>query len=102
MLINYGLFNPIYPVADILPFYFTQALKFNETESTTQISLWTSICYVFPLLGALLSDSFLGKFWTILMLGSAYVVGQVLFTMASTGDAAIEAGGLFGVNLPVQ
>ena len=58
----------------------------NETEATANVHLFNFAVYLTPLLGALLSDIFIGKYRTIIALSLVYCAGH----------AALAAMGVFG------
>lgn len=39
-----------------------------------QVSAWIGTCYVTPIVGAWLADTYMGRFWTILSFCSVYLV----------------------------
>jgi len=66
-----------------------QPAVFNETEARVWFHNWSAACYLFPILGALLSDGFLGKYRTIFWLSLVYCLGHVALFLNLT------SGGLF-------
>ena len=56
----------------------------SETEATKWYHLFTSAVYFTPILGALLSDVFIGKFKTILILSSIYCFGHLSLAIDET------------------
>ena len=48
----------------ILTLYFVQVLRYDNDQATEAFHLFAMLCYFTPLLGAVIADSFLGKFWT--------------------------------------
>ena len=62
----------------ILVIFMVQYLMMDKAESTTLYHLFAGACYLIPVLGAYLSDRFLGKYKTILSLSLVYCLGNVL------------------------
>jgi proton-dependent oligopeptide transporter, POT family len=82
-----------YGISAILTLYLVQSLHFGEAQATTWVSLFKSGSYFFPLLGAIVSDVFWGKFRTVIVFSSAYCVGCVVLAVGR--EPAIIALGLF-------
>src|SRR5690242_20721405 len=62
----------------------------NENESYMYTHLFVFGVYFLPVLGAILADGFLGKYWTILSLSIAYCLGNLtLACMATSWGIAI-------------
>jgi POT family proton-dependent oligopeptide transporter len=82
-----------YGINAILSVYMVQFLRFGEAEATSFHSLFKSGAYFFPLLGAIVSDVFWGKFKTIITFSIAYMSGcaMVAFIPGKFG----LLGGLF-------
>jgi POT family proton-dependent oligopeptide transporter len=82
-----------YGINAMLALFLVQFLKFGEAQATTWASLFKSGAYFFPVLGAVVSDVFWGKFRTVLAFSVVYVVGCVALALShSSGALAI---GLF-------
>ncbi|XP_022641640.1 protein NRT1/ PTR FAMILY 8.1-like [Vigna radiata var. radiata] len=60
--------------------------RFNQgnTTAATNVTTWSGTCYITPILGAFLADSYLGRYWTIATFSTIYVVGMVLLTFSAT------------------
>ena len=56
------------------------------------------VAYLTPILGAILADSFIGKFKTIFYVSLIYGVGQLIITLGSVGDTTEGNKGI--ENLP--
>ncbi len=67
-----------YGMRSILVIFMVQYLMMDKAESTTLYHLFAGACYLIPVLGAYLSDRFLGKYKTILSLSLVYCLGNVL------------------------
>ncbi|XP_014236153.1 peptide transporter family 1 [Trichogramma pretiosum] len=72
-----------YGMRTILTMYFTDILRVEENDATVMFHIFSSLAYFFPLIGAIIADSFLGKFRTILYLSIVYAVGQLLLAASS-------------------
>ena len=65
-----------YGMRSILVIYMTQYLLMGKEDATAAYHVFVSACYLFPLLGAFLSDRFLGKYRTIFWLSLVYCAGH--------------------------
>lgn len=79
-----------YGINAILSVYMVNFLYFGEAQATTWQSLFKSAAYFFPVLGAIISDVFLGKYKTIMIFSSAYVAGCAILALG--GEALLPAG----------
>ncbi|XP_020236077.1 protein NRT1/ PTR FAMILY 8.1 [Cajanus cajan] len=61
-------------------------VRFNQGNITAanNVTTWSGTCYITPLLGAFLADSYLGRYWTIASFATIYVIGMVLLTLSAT------------------
>lgn len=73
----------IYVFAAILVLYLTQKLGYNEETSTVLFHSFTMLVYIFPLMGAVIADGWLGKYKTILYLSMLYSVGAMTVAMGA-------------------
>ncbi len=64
-----------YGINSILTIYMTQFLRLGDADATTWHSLFKSGAYFFPLVGAIVSDVFWGKFRTIISFSLVYAAG---------------------------
>jgi dipeptide/tripeptide permease len=58
-------------------------LNFSNADADIQYSAWSGVCYVTPLLGGYIADSYLGRYKSILIFCSVYLVGLVLVVLGS-------------------
>jgi len=70
-----------YGINAILSIYMTQFLRFGEAEATSFHSLFKSGAYFFPLVGAIVSDVFWGKFKTIMIFSISYMSGCAMVAL---------------------
>jgi POT family proton-dependent oligopeptide transporter len=64
-----------YGINAILTVYMTRFLRLGDADATTWHSLFKSGAYFFPLIGAIVSDVFWGKFRTIITFSLVYATG---------------------------
>jgi len=80
-----------YGINAILTVYMTQTLRIGDAEATTFHSLFKSGAYFFPLLGAIVSDVFWGKFKTIITFSLVYAIGCTILALVP-GSMGLMAG----------
>ena len=71
----------------ILALYLTDALGYSEALALTIYLAWVAMCYFTPVIGAILADSFLGKFRTIFYISIIYAIGQLVLTFGSYSES---------------
>ncbi|KAL0963998.1 hypothetical protein UPYG_G00316280 [Umbra pygmaea] len=82
-----------YGMKAVLTLYFMNYLHWDQNLSTAVYHAFSSLCYFTPVLGALIADSWLGKFKTIIYLSVVYVLGHVIKSVGaipSVGDSNIH------------
>lgn len=67
----------------ILVLYLHWFMNMSDNTSTAIYHAFTVVAYFFPLLGALIADSWLGKYRTILYLSVVYAIGMILNTLGA-------------------
>ncbi|XP_035784867.1 peptide transporter family 1-like [Anopheles albimanus] len=72
-----------YGMRTVLALYLTQQLAYSNDTATVIYHVFTSLVYFFPLMGAILADSWLGKFKTILYLSIVYCAGSALIALGA-------------------
>nr|XP_054100470.1 solute carrier family 15 member 1 isoform X2 [Callithrix jacchus] len=70
----------------LLILYFTNFIRWDDNLSTAIYHTFVALCYLTPILGALIADSWLGKFKTIVSLSIVYTIGQVVLSVSSITD----------------
>jgi POT family proton-dependent oligopeptide transporter len=71
-----------YGINAMLALYLVQFLRFGEAQATTWASLFKAGAFFFPLVGAVVSDVFWGKFRTILAFSIVYIVGCIALALS--------------------
>ncbi|XP_041858389.1 solute carrier family 15 member 2 [Melanotaenia boesemani] len=72
-----------YGMKALLTLYFYTYLKWDTDLSTAIYHAFSGLCYFTPILGALIADSWLGKFKTIIYLSIVYVIGHVVKSLGA-------------------
>jgi POT family proton-dependent oligopeptide transporter len=67
-----------YGMRAILALYLTTALHFTDTQAGPIYSTFKMACYFLPLLGGLIADRWLGRYWTIVGFSVPYVLGHFI------------------------
>ncbi|CAG7816261.1 unnamed protein product, partial [Allacma fusca] len=75
----------------VLTLYLKNVLKFNEDTATIIYHTFVFFTYFTPLFGAMIADSFLGKFRTIFYLSIVYAIGNIVLSLAATTPLSIPA-----------
>ncbi|XP_074155506.1 solute carrier family 15 member 1 isoform X1 [Sminthopsis crassicaudata] len=75
-----------YGMRAILVLYFQRFLGWDDNVSTAVYHTFIALCYLTPILGALIADSWLGKFKTIISLSIVYTLGQAVTAISSIND----------------
>ncbi|XP_001946557.2 peptide transporter family 1 [Acyrthosiphon pisum] len=71
----------------ILVLYLSTILNYTDDESTMIYHSFIFLSYFMPLFGAILADSYWGKFKTIIRLSIVYALGNVILTGASMANS---------------
>lgn len=78
-----------YGFAGSLVLFFQTKLNMGNADADVQYSAWSGACYVTPLLGGYIADTYLGRYKSILILCAIYLVGLGLMVLGSIpGDAS--------------
>ncbi|KAM3300990.1 protein NRT1/ PTR FAMILY 8.1 isoform X1 [Capsicum chacoense] len=73
-----------YGMSTNLVVYFKTQLDQHSATAAKNQANWSGTCYVMPLLGAFLADSYLGRYWTIAIFSIIYVCGMALLTISAS------------------
>ncbi|HEX8795099.1 MAG TPA: MFS transporter [Polyangiaceae bacterium] len=83
-----------YGINAILTVYMTQFLRMGDADATTFHSLFKSGAYFSPLIGAVVSDVFWGKFRTIMTFSLVYALGCAIVALVP-GQVGLFTGLFF-------
>uniref|UniRef100_A0A4W6E5M7 Solute carrier family 15 member 1 n=1 Tax=Lates calcarifer TaxID=8187 RepID=A0A4W6E5M7_LATCA len=75
-----------YGMRAVLVLYFKYFLRWDDDFATTIYHTFVALCYLTPILGAIVADSWLGKFKTIIYLSIVYALGQVILAVSAIHD----------------
>ncbi|XP_059198170.1 solute carrier family 15 member 1 [Centropristis striata] len=70
----------------VLVLYFKYFLRWDDDMATSIYHVFVALCYLTPILGAIVADSWLGKFKTIIYLSIVYAIGQVAMAISAIHD----------------
>ncbi|GFY77018.1 peptide transporter family 1 [Trichonephila inaurata madagascariensis] len=72
-----------YGMRTVLTIYLTEELLYSDSKATVIFHSFIMLSYFTPLLGAILADSYLGKFKTILYISIVYAIGNIILSVGS-------------------
>uniref|UniRef100_A0A3Q3JLR7 Solute carrier family 15 member 1a n=1 Tax=Monopterus albus TaxID=43700 RepID=A0A3Q3JLR7_MONAL len=75
-----------YGMRAVLVLYFKYFLRWDDDLATSIYHTFVALCYLTPILGAIVADSWLGKFKTIIYLSIVYAIGQVAMSISAVHD----------------
>ncbi|XP_068428090.1 solute carrier family 15 member 1 [Clinocottus analis] len=70
----------------VLVLYFKYFLRWDDDLATSVYHIFVALCYLTPILGAIVADSWLGKFKTIIYLSIVYAIGQITMAISAVHD----------------
>ncbi|NXP07032.1 S15A1 protein, partial [Thinocorus orbignyianus] len=91
-----------YGMRAVLVLYFKYFLQWDDNLSTAIYHTFVALCYLTPILGALIADSWLGKFMTIVSLSIVYTIGQAVMAVSSINDLTDQNRDGSPDNIPVH
>ena len=75
--------------------FLTRVVKLPSGDADAQLGLWFGVCYMTPLLGGYIADSYLGRWKAILLFFSIYLVGMTFVAFAAFMPSGPEASMIF-------
>lgn len=81
-----------YGMRSILVIFLVTYLMIDKATATADYHFFVAACYLFPLLGAYISDRFWGKYKTILYLSLVYVLGHAFLAIFEHNITGFYAG----------
>lgn len=86
-----NVFDPFRVVAAILVLYLTRKLGYDDDNATITFHGFTSLAYFFPILGAIVADSWWGRYRTILYLSIVYMIGSSIVALGAVPHLRLPA-----------
>uniref|UniRef100_A0A1D1Y5D9 Peptide transporter PTR2 n=1 Tax=Anthurium amnicola TaxID=1678845 RepID=A0A1D1Y5D9_9ARAE len=71
-----------YGVNSNLVTYFSSIFHEKNSASATNAAVWNGTCFLTPLLGAIVADTYLGRYWTMLISTLVYLPGMITVTLS--------------------
>ncbi|XP_042538587.1 solute carrier family 15 member 1 [Dipodomys spectabilis] len=91
-----------YGMRALLVLYFRNFIGWDDNLSTAIYHTFVALCYLTPILGALIADSWLGKFKTIIWLSIVYTIGQAVISVSSISNLTGQSQDGTPNSLPVH
>ncbi|XP_073226183.1 protein NRT1/ PTR FAMILY 8.3 [Cicer arietinum] len=76
-----------YGIATNLVTYLTRKLHEGNVSAARNVTTWQGTCYLAPLIGAVLADSYWGRYWTIASFSTIYFLGMCTLTLSASVPA---------------
>uniref|UniRef100_A0A0E0M8K6 Major facilitator superfamily (MFS) profile domain-containing protein n=1 Tax=Oryza punctata TaxID=4537 RepID=A0A0E0M8K6_ORYPU len=98
-IVVYELFERMayYGIASNLVIYLTEKLHQGTVEAANNVTNWSGTVFITPLIGAVVADAWLGRYWTFVAGSAVYLMGMLLLTLAVSVPAlkppACDGGG---------
>ncbi|KAG7587937.1 Proton-dependent oligopeptide transporter family [Arabidopsis suecica] len=91
-----------YGIAKNLITYYTSELHESNVSAASDVMIWQGTCYITPLIGAVIADSYWGRYWTIASFSAIYFIGMALLTLSASvpGLKPAECVGFVAVLCP--
>ncbi|PON54111.1 Proton-dependent oligopeptide transporter [Trema orientale] len=64
--------------------YLTNKLHEGNVSAARNVTIWQGTCYLTPLIGATLADTYLGRYWTIAAFSMIYFIGMCALTLSAS------------------
>ncbi|KAB8112958.1 hypothetical protein EE612_051770 [Oryza sativa] len=83
-IVVYELFERMayYGIASNLVIYLTEKLHQGTVEAANNVTNWSGTVFITPLIGAVVADAWLGRYWTFVAGSAVYLMGMLLLTLA--------------------
>ncbi|VAI90220.1 unnamed protein product [Triticum turgidum subsp. durum] len=72
-----------FAVAKNLVTYLTTVLHESNVDAARNVSTWIGSCFLTPVIGAFLADSYWGRYTTIAVFLSVYIIGMLIMTSSA-------------------
>ncbi|CAI9114956.1 OLC1v1015783C1 [Oldenlandia corymbosa var. corymbosa] len=72
-----------YGIGSNLIIYLTSHLEQSTATAAANVNMWSGAGAMLPLVGAFVADTFLGRYWTIIVASLLYILGLGLLTISA-------------------
>ncbi|EPS63244.1 hypothetical protein M569_11542, partial [Genlisea aurea] len=86
-----------YGIATNLVSYLTKNLHEGNVSAAANVTTWKGTCYLTPLIGAILADSYWGRYWTIAAFSGLYFIGMCTLTLSTLPFSKPTGGCVVGL-----
>ncbi|KAJ7942762.1 protein NRT1/ PTR FAMILY 8.3-like [Quillaja saponaria] len=76
-----------YGISSNLVTYLTKKLHQENVSAARNVTTWQGTCYLTPLIGAVIADSYWGRYWTIAAFSTIYFIGMCTLTLSASVPA---------------
>ncbi|XP_062082526.1 protein NRT1/ PTR FAMILY 8.3-like isoform X1 [Humulus lupulus] len=76
-----------YGISTNLVSYLIEKLHKGNVSAARNVTTWQGTCYLTPLIGAILADTYWGRFWTIAGFTTVYLIGIAALTLSASVPA---------------
>ncbi|KAA8532388.1 hypothetical protein F0562_032357 [Nyssa sinensis] len=76
-----------YGIAINLVTYLTKILHEGNVSAARNVTTWQGTCYLTPLIGAVFSDAYWGRYWTIAAFSTIYFIGMCTLSLSASVPA---------------
>uniref|UniRef100_A0A1D1Z7N0 Peptide transporter PTR2 n=1 Tax=Anthurium amnicola TaxID=1678845 RepID=A0A1D1Z7N0_9ARAE len=76
-----------YGISTNLVTYLTKRLHEGNVYAARNVTTWQGTCYISPLIGAILADAYWGRYWTIAVFSTIYIIGMCTLTLSASVPA---------------
>ncbi|CAK8578260.1 unnamed protein product [Lathyrus sativus] len=76
-----------YGIGSNLVTYHTRKLHQGNVSAARNVTTWQGTCYLTPLIGAVLADSYWGRYWTIAIFSAIYFIEMCTLTLSASFPA---------------
>ncbi|XP_078433582.1 peptide transporter 2 [Wolffia australiana] len=73
-----------YGISTNLVTYLTKKLHEGNVSAARNVTTWQGTCYIAPLIGAVLADAYWGRYWTIAIFSTIYLIGMGTLTLSAS------------------
>ncbi|KQJ97031.1 protein NRT1/ PTR FAMILY 5.2 [Brachypodium distachyon] len=88
-IVVYELFERMayYGISSNLVMYLTNRLHEGTVQASNNVTNWSGTVFLTPLVGAVVADAYLGRYWTFVAGSVIYLMGMILLTLSVTVPA---------------